>query len=70
LSLGLLFGGAIVTETVFGWPGMGSLLYDSLRLRDYPVLLGVFIFISVMVVVADLTVDILYGVLDPRIRGR
>jgi len=70
LSLGLLFGGAIVTETVFGWPGMGSLLYDSLRLRDYPVLLGVFIFISVMVVIADLIVDILYGVLDPRIRGR
>jgi ABC-type dipeptide/oligopeptide/nickel transport system permease component len=70
LSIGLLFGGAILTETVFGWPGMGSLLYDSLRLRDYPVLLGIFIFISVMVVVADLIVDILYGVLDPRIRSR
>jgi len=69
LSIGLLFGGAILTETVFGWPGMGSLLYDSLRLRDYPVLLGIFIFISVMVVIADLIVDILYGVLDPRIRS-
>jgi ABC-type dipeptide/oligopeptide/nickel transport system permease component len=69
LSVGLLFGGAILTETVFGWPGMGSLLYDSLRLRDYPVLLGIFIFIAVMVVIADLIVDVLYGVLDPRIRS-
>jgi len=69
LSMGLLFGGAILTETVFSWPGMGTLLYDSLRLRDYPALLGIFIFISVMVIIADLVVDILYGVLDPRIRS-
>jgi len=69
LSIGLLFSGAILTETVFGWPGMGTLLYDSLRLRDYPVLLGVFIFVSVMVIVSNLIVDILYGVLDPRIRS-
>lgn len=69
LSMGLLFGGAILTETVFSWPGMGTLLLDSLRLRDYPVLLGVFIFISVMVTIADLVVDLLYIVLDPRIRG-
>mgnify|MGYP001026920791 CR=1 FL=1 len=70
LSIGLLFAGAIMTETVFGWPGMGNLLYDSLRLRDYPVLLGVFIFVSVMVIVSNLVVDILYGFLDPRIRSR
>jgi len=70
LSIGILFAGAILTETVFGWPGMGSLLYDSLRSRDYPVLMGVFIFVSVMVIVSNLIVDILYGFLDPRIRSR
>lgn len=70
LSIGLLFAGAIMTETVFAWPGMGSLLYDSLRLRDYPVLLGIFIFVSVMVIISNLVVDILYGFLDPRIRSR
>ena len=70
LSIGILFAGAILTETVFGWPGMGSLLYDSLRSRDYPVLMGVFIFVSVMVIVSNLVVDILYSFLDPRIRSR
>ena len=69
LSIGLLFAGAIMTETVFSWPGMGTLLYDSLRLRDYPVLLGIFIFVSVMVVVSNLVVDVLYSYLDPRIRS-
>jgi len=70
LSLGLLFAGAILTESVFAWPGMGTLLFDSLRLRDYPVLMGVFIFVSIMVIISNLIVDILYGVLDPRIRSR
>jgi ABC-type dipeptide/oligopeptide/nickel transport system permease component len=69
LSIGLLFAGAIMTETVFAWPGMGTLLYDSLRLRDYPVLLGIFIFVSVMVIVSNLVVDVLYSYLDPRIRS-
>lgn len=70
LSIGLLFAGAIMTETVFSWPGMGTLLYDSLRLRDYPVMLGIFVFVSVMVILSNLIVDILYGFLDPRIRSR
>jgi peptide/nickel transport system permease protein len=69
MSIGLLFAGAIMTETVFSWPGMGTLLYDSLRLRDYPVLLGIFIFVSVMVVASNLVVDVLYSYLDPRIRS-
>jgi peptide/nickel transport system permease protein len=69
MSVGLLFAGAIMTETVFSWPGMGTLLYDSLRLRDYPVLLGIFIFVSVMVVASNLVVDVLYSYLDPRIRS-
>jgi peptide/nickel transport system permease protein len=70
LNIGALLVGAILTETVFSWPGMGSLLYDSIRLRDYPVILGIFIYGSIMVITANLIVDILYGILDPRIRVR
>jgi peptide/nickel transport system permease protein len=70
LNTGALLVGAILTETVFSWPGMGSLLYDSIRLRDYPVILGIFIYGSIMVITANLIVDILYGILDPRIRVR
>lgn len=66
----VLLVGAILTETVFAWPGMGSLLYDSIRLRDYPVVLGIFIYGSIIVIIANLIVDILYGILDPRIRMR
>ncbi len=69
-NTGVLLVGAILTETVFAWPGMGSLLYDSIRLRDYPVVLGIFIYGSIMVIIANLIVDILYGILDPRIRMR
>ena len=70
LTTGTLLVGAIITETIFSWPGMGLLLYDSIRLRDYPVILGVFIYGSIMVITANLIVDILYGFLDPRIRVR
>ncbi len=70
LNVGALLVGAILTETIFSWPGMGSLLYDSIRLRDYPVVLGIFIYGSIMVITANLIVDILYGILDPRIRLR
>jgi peptide/nickel transport system permease protein len=69
-NTGVLLVGAILTETVFAWPGMGSLLYDSIRLRDYPVVLGIFIYGSMIVILANLLVDILYGILDPRIRLR
>jgi peptide/nickel transport system permease protein len=69
-NTGVLLVGAILTETVFAWPGMGSLLYDSIRLRDYPVVLGIFIYGSIIVILANLLVDILYGILDPRIRLR
>lgn len=70
LSIGLLFGGAILTETVFSWPGMGRLLYDSLKLRDYPVIQGIFVFVCIIVMISNLIVDILYGILDPRIRSK
>lgn len=69
-NTGVLLVGAIITETIFSWPGMGSLLYSSLRLRDYPVLLGIFIYGTFIIITANLIVDILYNILDPRLRKR
>lgn len=68
LTLGLLLGGAVIVETIFAWPGLGSLMVASIAARDYPVVqAGVFL-TSVIFVLANLAVDLLYGVLDPRIR--
>ncbi len=67
-NTGVLLIGAIVTETVFSWPGMGSLLYSSLKLRDYPVMLGVFIYGSLVIIMINFVVDLIYMVLDPRVR--
>jgi len=68
INLGLLLGGAVVTETVFSWPGVGRLIVQSVSQRDYPVIIaGVFV-ISLIFVVINLIVDILYGFLDPRVR--
>jgi peptide/nickel transport system permease protein len=60
-------GGAVITETVFGLPGIGKLFFDSLGARDYPVLLTLLLFAATMVVFFNLLADLLYGVLDPRI---
>lgn len=68
LNFGFLLAGAVLTETVFAWPGLGRLMYDSIYTRDYPVLMGMFILISVGVILANLVTDLLYSVLDPRIR--
>jgi ABC-type dipeptide/oligopeptide/nickel transport system permease component len=68
LNFGFLLTGAVLTETVFAWPGLGRLMYDSIYARDYPVLMGMFIFISILVIVVNLVTDIFYSVLDPRIR--
>ncbi|HWU36902.1 MAG TPA: ABC transporter permease, partial [Candidatus Acidoferrum sp.] len=65
-----LFGGALVTETVFSWPGVGRLYLDSLNYQDYSVILGLLLITSVMVLVGSLLADILYAVVDPRIRLR
>lgn len=67
-QLGFVLAGAALVETVFGWPGMGRLLYDSLFARDFPVLVGIMIVISLSVVVANLMTDLLYAYFDPRIR--
>lgn len=63
-----LFGGATVTETIFAWPGMGRLLYDSVMASDWPVAMGILIISATLVVIASLIADLLYAVVDPRIR--
>lgn len=67
-TLTLLIGGAPVTETVFGWPGMGQLAVQSARLSDYPTVMGITMVISVVVVVVNLVVDLLYQLIDPRVK--
>lgn len=70
LQLPFLFGGALVTESVFTWPGMGRLFVDSLGYRDYPVLMGVLVLTAVLVVGSNLVADLLVAYVDPRIRMR
>jgi ABC-type dipeptide/oligopeptide/nickel transport system permease component len=65
-----LITGAVLTETVFAWPGLGRLTYDAIYARDYPVLMAMFIFVGLLVVIANLITDIAYASLDPRIRFR
>ncbi|PZN97746.1 MAG: diguanylate cyclase [Hyphomicrobiales bacterium] len=62
-----LLSGALVTETVFTWPGMGRLFLDSISYRDYPVVMGILMFTAVMVLLGSLLADLAYGVADPRI---
>jgi len=68
INLGYVVAGAITVEVVFNWPGLGSLTVDALTARDYPLLQGAFLLLSVTVVAANLIADILYGFLDPRVR--
>jgi peptide/nickel transport system permease protein/oligopeptide transport system permease protein len=70
LQLGYSLAGAVLTETVFAWPGLGRLLVDSIFARDYPVVQGCFIFVAFTFALTNFLVDLLYSVLDPRIRYR
>ncbi|HHX4055112.1 MAG: ABC transporter permease [Burkholderia contaminans] len=70
LQLGQLAGGALVTEIVFAWPGLGGLMYDALLQRDYPVLLGLLAVVAALVVLFNALTDLLYGIVDPRIDWR
>ncbi|MFN2516999.1 MAG: ABC transporter permease [Pyrinomonadaceae bacterium] len=67
-DFGTLLSGAVLVETVFAWPGLGRLVIASIAMRDYPVLMGVFLIISISVAVAHLFTDIVYRLLDPRIK--
>lgn len=68
LELGLLLSGAVLTETVFAWPGLGRLIYDAILARDMPIIMGAFIIMSFTVMIAALLTDLLYAALDPRVR--
>ncbi len=67
-NFGFIVAGSALVETVFGWPGVGRLMYDSIFTRDYPVLLGILLMVSLTVIVVNLITDVLYAVLDPRVR--
>jgi ABC-type dipeptide/oligopeptide/nickel transport system permease component len=69
IQFGLMLGGAVLTETVFTWPGMGRLLVDSIFARDYAVVQGAVLLFSIGFILVNVVVDILYGVADPRIRA-
>jgi len=68
LQLGTLLGGSVVIEAVFSWPGIGSLLFDSVSSRNFPVVLGVMLLSALLVAIANIAVDLIYMRLDPRIR--
>jgi peptide/nickel transport system permease protein len=68
LQFGVVLTGAVVTETIFAWPGVGRLLIQSITARDYPAVQGCILFIAVIYVLMNLLVDVVYGLLDPRIR--
>lgn len=67
LSLPALIGGAIITEQVFSWPGMGTLMVQSINYRDYPTIMGITVLIAGFVLIGNIVIDLFYGVLDPRV---
>ena len=69
INLGYVVAGAITVEVVFNWPGLGTLTVEALRSRDYPILQGIFLVLSISVVLANLAADMIYGRLDPRVRS-
>jgi peptide/nickel transport system permease protein len=68
VSLPGLFGGSVVIELVCGWPGIGSMVLQAVNQRDYPILVGMNLIIAALVLASSLLADILYAVIDPRIR--
>lgn len=70
LQLGALLGGAVITETVFAWPGVGTIVYRAIAARDYPLMQAAVLMLSVFFVFLNLAVDLIYAYLDPRIRYR
>jgi dipeptide transport system permease protein len=68
LQVGVLMAGAILTETIFSWPGIGKWMVDSVFRRDYAVIQGGLLLIAAIIMVVNLVVDLLYGLINPRIR--
>lgn len=69
ISIGSMVGGALITETVFSYPGTGKLLYEAINMTDYPLMLGIFFYITILTLVMMFFTEILYAYLDPRIRS-
>ena len=67
-DIGTLFSGAVLTEIIFAWPGLGRLLYDATLNRDYPLLMGIFLLVGASVIVANIVTDVAYTFLDPRVK--
>lgn len=70
LQVGIMLAGAILTETIFSWPGLGRWLIDALQRRDYPVVQGGVLLVAIMIILVNLIVDLLYGIVNPRIRHK
>ncbi len=70
LQVGVLMAGAILTETIFSWPGIGKWMLDSIFRRDYPVVQSGLLLIAAIIMVVNLVVDLLYGLINPRIRHK
>jgi peptide/nickel transport system permease protein len=68
LQFGLLLGGAVLTETVFAWPGLGRLIVDSILARDYAMIQGAILVFGLLYIMVNLVIDLLYAFVDPRIR--
>ena len=69
LNLGFVISGAITVETVFSWPGLGLLSLEAVDANDFPLLQGLFLLFSIAIVISNLTADVIYSYLDPRVRG-
>lgn len=67
LQFGVLLGGAVMTETIFSWPGVGKYSFDAIMARDFPVVQGSILVLAITFVFVNLAVDLLYGVIDPKI---
>jgi len=67
IDVPLYLTGAVLTETIFSWPGMGRLFFDALTVRDYPILMGTLVLGAILIVAGNLVADVIYGLLDPRI---
>ena len=70
MQIPVLFGGAVIVEQLFSWPGLGRLMVDSIKSKDIPMVLGSVIFLAIMFTVVNLTVDIIYAFVDPRIKSQ
>lgn len=67
LHFGFMLAGSVLTETVFAWPGTGRLMFEAIMARDYPILMGLFFCLSVMVILVNVLTDIVYALIDPRV---